>query len=126
MRASIWGGRRVNINWQRATDDCYSHVFSQRAWHLTALYLIHCLQRRQPRTVEGNFNSILHFERWLATQAEQGFFQFDQQSFNWSELTEAVATEYVGDCENLGAKGRHFIAVRGLYQWGCSTRVSRL
>jgi hypothetical protein len=52
------------------------------------------------------------------TQVEQGFFQFDQQLFNWSDLTEAVVTEYVGDCDQIGAKGRHFITLRSFYQWG--------
>ena len=118
MRASIWGGRKFSINWQRVTDDRHLHILSKRAWHLTALYLIHRLQRQQTHTVEGNFDSIIHFERWLATQVEQGFFQSDQQSFNWSNLNEAVVTEYVWDCESIGAKGRHFLAIRSLYQWG--------
>ena len=118
MRASIWGGRKVSINWQRTTNNRYQHMLSQRAWHLTALYIVHRLERQQPRTVEGKFDSVLHFERWLATQVEQGFFQFDQQSFNWSDLTEAVVTEYVWDCDQIGAKGKHFITLRSLYRWG--------
>ena len=118
MRTSIWGGSRFSLNWQRTTDDRYQHRLSQRAWHLTALYIVHRLQRQQTGTAVGDFNSVLHFERWLATQVEQGFFQFDQQSFNWSDLTEAVVTEYVGDCDHLGAKGKNFITLRSLYRWG--------
>ena len=118
MRTSIWGGSRFSINWQRTTDQRYRHILSQRAWHLTALYIVHRLQRQQTGTAARDFNSVLHFERWLVTQVEQGFFQFDQQLFNWSDLTEAVVTEYVGDCDQIGAKGRHFITLRSFYQWG--------
>ena len=118
MCSSIWGGRGFNINWQRVKDKQNRRILSKRALHLTALYVIHQLQRQQTRTAAGDLNSILHFERWLATQVEQGFFQFDAESFNWSDLTEAVVIEYVADCENTSAKGGHFITVRSLYQWG--------
>lgn len=120
MCTSIWGGRQVSINWQRTTDQRYRHLLSQRAWHLTALYIVHRLQRQQTGTAASDFNSVIHFERWLVTQVEQGLFQFDQQLFNWSDLTEAVVTEYVGDCDQIGAKGQHFITLRSLYRWGLS------
>lgn len=119
LTSAAQAGRKYQLDWDLLNQWGSAPLLTRRARHLLQLYLADRVTRKAAGTARANYNCLICFVRWLATNANDRALGVNSQSINWSDLTEGLAHAFLEwGMKHTAEKGDLFACLRSFYGWG--------